>query len=217
MKFENETKTNHSGCSGEREMPISTCPAPFNPQARFSSFRSAHFARRFFPVPDSECQRWLGANPNQSRFPVPTTCEDLRRALLRRKDVRTCRLKLGCCPGAAALRGGRWMQVRCWVRSAFHQSRWWRGRERKLSEPKPANVSLEPRGAKYLQKKGGKGTEQGRVKHRWFISKWGWKESPEKLKRQELRCEIPQSDHLLEHLSPSSRLQAGASSSCVAL
>lgn len=54
---EKKMKTNHSGCSGEREMPISTCPAPFNPQARFSSFHSAHFAHCFFLIPESECQR----------------------------------------------------------------------------------------------------------------------------------------------------------------
>lgn len=31
------------------------------------------------------------------------------------------------------------------------------------------NVSFEPRGTKYFQKKGGKGTKQGRVNHRCFI------------------------------------------------
>lgn len=68
-------------------------------------------------------------------------------------------LKLGCSPDAAVLQGGCWMQVRCWFRSVFQQSRWWCRGKRKLSKQKQrcrSSVSFKPRGTKYFGKKGKK-------------------------------------------------------------
>lgn len=67
-----------------------------------------------------------------------------------------------------------------------------------------------------FEKRGRKRTKQGRINHRCLIRNGNGKKVRKSWSGRN-KGEIPESDHLLEHLSPSSRLQAGASSSCVAL
>jgi len=135
MKKGKKMKTNHSGCSGEREMPISTCPAAFNPQARFSSFHSAHFVHSFFPDPPLRMPTVrLKQKPVQVSCandligsPPCVLCARFCARSLRMKDVRMfysvivlvkARMLSGCCCASGGLGGwggdaGCWMQVRC--------------------------------------------------------------------------------------------------------